>query len=442
MAGTSYPACSIQITGSGFGTNPVLSIVSADGGTEIASYSICGGSSDGLITATVQTNTRYVQGAVNVTVTSQGYSGYGGGFVSGQGDSSGSNVETVEVEPQTLPALQIMFNGQNIANNTASPAAVIVGQQIALTATITQGGNQITPDSQQWSRPLGNVIANFVASKQSGAVIPLPNPNGTPSDCQSSLIQNCLNFYWVDQGNGRTVTYTSTIGGKPGPTATMTFNVTGPTNVTVSAPTGVVGIQASPLALAFGVGDNIGIDFTVSATPPSRNQGAYSWVQLVLSYTQNYVTSNLGVRYCVNPAFSSDKSPALDTGYPTDTGPEANDSPGVPLQASTPTNGNIGEISGSGKFTMYSMWTPNAAGGCTGGAACTVPVPLGTVSWQFAGDAINTLAPQTSNGTNWTVAPPGCASPNAVGTAPFSPGTLYPQWNRPSDTSGSLTCHN
>jgi hypothetical protein len=39
-AGTTY-TCSIQITGAGFGTNPALSIVSADGGTEIASYSIC-----------------------------------------------------------------------------------------------------------------------------------------------------------------------------------------------------------------------------------------------------------------------------------------------------------------------------------------------------------------------------------------------------------------
>jgi hypothetical protein len=317
---------------------------------------------------------------------------------------------------------------------------VVVGQQIALTASITQGGNQIAPDSQKWSQPGGNVIAKFVASNKSGTVFPLPNPNGTPTDCQSSLTQNCLNFYWVDQGNGRTVTYSSTVGGQPGPSATVTFNVTGPTNVNVDAPTGVVGVQANPLAISFGVDQNIGIAFQVSATLPQWNQGTYSWVQLILAATRSYVTSALGVRYCVDSAFLSDTSPALDTSYPTDTGPAADDSPSVPLQASTLSNGNIGEIAGGVKFTMYSMWTPNAASGCTNGAACTVPVPLGTVSWQYSGDAINTLTQQTSNGTNWTIAPPGCASPGAPGTAPFRPGASYPQWTRP--VSNSVSCHN
>jgi len=286
------------------------------------------------------------------------------------------------------------------------------------------------------------VIAKLTASDQNGAAYPLPNPRGTPADCQSSLAQNCLNFYWVDQGSGRTVTYSSTVGGQPGPTATMTFNVTGPTNVKVDALTGVVGIQADPLAISFGVDQNIGIDFKVSATLPQGNQGAYSWVNLVLASVQNYVTANLGVRYCVNSVFSADTSPALDRGYPTDVGPGTDDSPSVPLQASTPTNGNIGEIAGGAKFMMYPMWTPAAASGCVNGNACTVPVPLGTVTWQYSGDAINALTPQP-NGTDWTLGPPGCASPNTTGAAPFTPGTSYPGWNRVLRISGTgLSCHN
>jgi hypothetical protein len=324
------------ISGDGFGYGPDLTI----SGNGITAYTNpCAASPSAscntqiVATVTIDGNTPGGS-AETITVTANGLNPSGFLPVPIQGQSGKA---TAQANTQAAaPVLRILFNGTNIANNgnpscPGDPACVVVGQQIALTATITQGGNQIVPDSQQWSQPPGNVIANFVASDQNGAKVPLPNPNGTPSDCQSSLAQNCLKFYWVDQGNGRTVTYTSTIGGNPGPTATMTFNITGPTNVKVDAPTGVVGIQASPLAISFGVDQNTGIDFKVSATLPQGNQGAYSWVQLVLASTQNYVTSKLGVRYCINSVFASDPSPALDTKYPTDTGPEANDSPSVTI---------------------------------------------------------------------------------------------------------------
>jgi hypothetical protein len=79
MAGTSYPACSIQITGSGFGTNnPSLTITSAntgaDGGPAITSYSVCS-SSYQLITASVTTDASFTPGSATITVQSNGYIG-------------------------------------------------------------------------------------------------------------------------------------------------------------------------------------------------------------------------------------------------------------------------------------------------------------------------------------------------------------------------------
>ena len=148
MAGTTY-ACGIQISGSGFGTNPALNIVSADGGNEVASYSICGSPADGSITATVVTNTNYTAGAVNVSVTSQGYTGYGSGFLSAQGNSSGSQQQYVVVGPAVLPNPQILFNGQNVAGQTVTP--VYIGQQIALTAVIPNLGANATISSETWS---------------------------------------------------------------------------------------------------------------------------------------------------------------------------------------------------------------------------------------------------------------------------------------------------
>jgi hypothetical protein len=99
-AGQQY-GCTIQIQGTGFGTNPTLTIASGDGGSEIASYSICGQPTDSLITASVTTNTSFVQGSVNVTVQSNGYNG--SGFVQAQHGESGSATATVTVTPEQMP---------------------------------------------------------------------------------------------------------------------------------------------------------------------------------------------------------------------------------------------------------------------------------------------------------------------------------------------------
>jgi hypothetical protein len=181
--------------------------------------------------------------------------------------------------------------------------------------------------------------------------------------------------------------------------AALTFGVQGPTGVAVNAPTGTVNIWLQnpppPIMQFGGILPPFGIEFDASATPPPGNVGAFSWVQLVDSEQYEEIDHS-GRWRCIPESFASDPkhSPELDTRYPADTGLSTNDNPAISLDST------IGEMSRTLSATMYLMWTPNADSLCTSGSACTIPVPLGYVNWNFCGDSINTLA-QQSNSTTW-----------------------------------------
>ena len=92
LAGNVY---SLSVTGTGFGTNPSLSITGVAG----LSYSVVG-STDTNISATVTIDASSSGGTASITVTSNGYSGSGNNFVeSGSGDSPTSGAALVEVDP-------------------------------------------------------------------------------------------------------------------------------------------------------------------------------------------------------------------------------------------------------------------------------------------------------------------------------------------------------
>jgi len=469
-AGTLY-TCSIQIRGSGFGTNPTLTITSADGGSEISSFTTsgCAGATDGLITATVQTSASFVPGSAQITVQSNGYNG--SGFLQGQtGQSSTSNQQTVTITPDAAPIPQIMFNKTNIANN-ANPscpndvACVVVGQQIALTAVFPVGN---TPDSQSWDQPSGTIVGGYnidttTSPPETGQSVALP---GTGA-CQT-FQGACLTFYWTEAGGTagtvtRTVKYHYSFGGQTQPDLVETFQVTAPTNVAVNAKTGLVNVTANsplkrgiPIIVYGGASQNLGITFGATSTPPQGTIGAnseYAWVQLRGGQNQTLLTS-AGPQYCrmskFVPAAGGDATPALDTSFPYATNPPATptvqDNPFYVLQATA--NGLlVGETKVSESFTMYLMWDPALPNDCspwgvnqttnaTIQTQCTsIPIPLGTVSWSFACDAINTLAPQPQpNGTNWIA---GCISPPQAGSANFNAGTSFPAWTHAVATSDS-----
>jgi len=228
----------------------------------------------------------------------------------------------------------------------------------------------------------------------------------------------------------------------------MTLTVAAPTNLNVDVPMEAVTISndSQPTRvgpyIAFGTSDTgPGITFTANPTSPQGGSGVingiYSWVQLITADQKTYRLSVSGVQYCTNAAFGPDPTtqvvdttPALDTSYPYATGISTLDAPALKL---TPTQGtqNVGEMKNAVSFAMYFMWDP--------GLQNSILVPLGTVTWQYGCDAINTLTPQPApNGTNWTAA---CASPLTPGKGTFVPGTSFPKWTRPISTSPVLYCH-
>jgi hypothetical protein len=347
-AGTIY-TCSILIRGSGFGTNPTLSMVSADGGNEIASFStaLCAAPSDTLITASVTTTTNYAQGAVNVSVTSQGYTGFGSGFLSVPGDSSSSNSETVEVAPDALPAPQIMLGtdqsgtlcatGTNVVGTPQAAQSVVVGQQIAFTGCPPSPPPGGTLATMSWSPAVPQRTAiggyNVAAGGTSAAIVPL-----SPVSCG---ITHCdfPAFYWVDQGASRQFTFSYTLSTGAGASATISFNVAGPTatgaggtffTATPNAPASINPTTTPRLAL--GIGNSHGIDFSATATFAGVAAGAnasFIWVQLRTMDQINEGTS-VGTRTCVPNGFApgqpNNTLPELDVVYPYPINPAARQS--------------------------------------------------------------------------------------------------------------------
>jgi hypothetical protein len=424
----------VAITGTGFGTNPILSIT----GTGVVSATPTGQSTDlSTLWATVTLNA--TGGTATITVTSQGYGGAGGNnFMPANTSQSPTASQTVPVTPAPVP--QIMFLEQNIANNGnpscpgASPACVFVGQQIALTAVVPEPPAGTTIQSQSWSQPSGTVVGGYIASNASGCVVLFPNTQGggcqQPQPCQTLQNSACVTFYWVTAGT-QTITYSYTLsdGSKGG--ATANFVVAGPTNINVNAPTSTLVIVPSPDLVSFGTDPvtSPGVQFDATATtPPPGNSGAFSWVQIVEPYQSRLLTGQAvaQVVYCTNDIFDVPKpQPVLDTSYPYATGPKTKDSPAAPLMA-TYQGSQVGEMAVAAQaFTMYLLWTPNAVSPCQD-LGCTIPVPLASGSWGYACDAANTLQGET-NGTQWSLLCPTPAN-NTPGKVKFSATAQHPQW--------------
>jgi len=231
----------------------------------------------------------------------------------------------------------------------------------------------------------------------------------------------------VDQGSQRQVTFTYTLAnGLGGNSATAKFAVTGPSGLQVTGPTGVPDVFQSSTngpSKGFVILLNYGIQATAKAANPQGAQGgSFSWVQLLTAenwtYREGGPFAGSGVVGCVPSFFAQDPSPELDSQYPTAAGFTFQDAPATYGLQSAYVGDVAGEEKASKSFSTYLMWNPNLQG--------SIPVPLGSVSWQYACDAVNALTGQ-SNNTTWTLA---CATPQTPGSVQFSPGTSYPQWTK------------
>jgi hypothetical protein len=417
------------ITGAGFGYSLNLTI-SGPGliGYTSSCASISWATCDTQIVATVMLEANTPGGSVEtIRVTANGQNPDGWLPVQIQGQS-GQAMAQATTQAFVPPVPQIFFNGTNITNN-GSPscpgnvACVVVGQKIELTVQIPSG---ITPNSHRWTQPTGTVVGGFTPtpdSFQSGQDIPIPNSS---EPCQS-LGQVCLTFHWVTPSTANApwqVGYSYTYNNQTSQTVTARFNVAGPTGLQVTGTTGVPDVfsnqQYGP-SMGFTQLFNYGIDLTATATnPQAAPSGSFSWVQLITAersfIRESGPSSGSGIVECTSSLLAQDLSPVLDNYYPTRTGSAFTDAPRR-LGIGPAYEGDIAsEVKLARSFLLYLMWNPTVPG--------SIPVPLGSVAWQWACDAVNTMTAQ-ANGTTWTRV---CAAPQTLSSVQFLAGASYPKW--------------
>jgi hypothetical protein len=310
----------------------------------------------------------------------------------------------------------IQQNGNTVSSPTTPPPAVI-GEQIHL---ITSPNQQTLPSgftikSSSWTLN-GTYVAGYSASVTNETVT-----NVTQDD----LTNDEITFYWVAKGNNIPVQfyYCVDIAGVPDPydcslPASANFEVDGFTNPNVTPSGQVFFIGGIPPVM------NWGIQFTASGTPPSGYSGTFTWIQLVTSTQWTWFFSNGDPPLpCIGkPGFDAGSNPV----YPYATGLNAEDGPSLAAIPVPPTISQ-NETTESSQFQMYLMWNPNTGSG----DSASIPVPLGSISWNTAGDVEWNLATQSWQKKAGTT--------NATTAGSFWPSSTYPP---PWQNAASTECQN
>jgi len=255
---------------------------------------------------------------------------------------------------------QFTLNGSVITDGATQ--TVFAGQRVSLSIAAPAGYSLA---SQTWSiSNSSDAIGGYTASAAYGAVNAMP-----------SLTQDAISFYFVNV-NQTTETvkchYVLQNGDPNGAAVTVTFNVQGPTGVSINA-IQLTGVNIISPPILFGTKTlnypilqdgrpgYAGIKFSAqSASLPAL--GIYQWVQLINHDNTSFITS-VG-RFINEPNISG--NPELDGSYPyfvtyTASAPNytAADSPYMLL---TP---DYGEHERSFQATMNLMWDPMLPAGCS-----------------------------------------------------------------------------
>lgn len=231
----------------------------------------------------------------------------------------------------------------------------------------------------------------------------------------SQLGQQLLTFYFVAVVNSQQVTFTLNYvdnqGKNQSAAATATFNINGPTSVSVSTPLGQweVNSNSSGFELDFGtpISPDQGIQFNGKATSPSGHPGTYEWAQLITSDSLTLTANGVNL--------SCTSGTGLDNQFPFSTGLSTSDSPSVNLPSAD------SKVTRSNSFTMFFMWRPGLTG--------EIPVPLGSVTWQIFGDA-------AASGGTWTI-----QSDSSRSASTFTASASYPTWSSVIANGTKPTCH-
>jgi len=460
----------LTIIGTGFGTNPTLSMQGIGISFTYPCATSPGQQCDTQISATVTISASAPQQNVTITVTSNGYNG--SGFLAAQGAQTGLTQGNAVVIPLPVVTPQIMLGpdasgticttGTNVAGSTQG---VVVGQQVAFTGCIPSTPPGTTIASMSWSPtvPQGTAVGgyNVAADNSSASIVPL-----SLLSCGITTYCDFPKFYWVDQGVARQFTFSYTISTGQSASAMVAFNVAGPTATGAggafftATPVGPASIkpgatQSLVLGANYAPYLTAGIQFSASATSTGLAVGtnaSFVWVQLITKAQKNEGTSG-GARVCVPNGFAQGQPnntlPELDAYYPYPINPanssSTNDSPGAALSS---TAGALYELATYFKATMFLLWDPALPSGCmpalTDGTnnnvstsstcAQSIPVPLASAGWSFAADAINTLITQPAglpdNATTWILGCDGQAQAGAcVASVPsHDPNESFPVW--------------
>ena len=162
---------------------------------------------------------------------------------------------------------------------------------------------------------------------------------------------------------------------------------------------------------------NWGIQFAGTATPPPGfSNGSYTWIQLVnaYSYTSIYSDGTEPTTCTYIPGF--DAGPKNE--YPYQIGLSAEDGPLLGLNV-PPTDSQV-EQTQSGTYQMFFLWNPMVGSG----SSASIPVPLGSIVWNTAGDVVWNSTSQTWGKKTGTT--------NATTNGSFSPSASYPKWQNPA----------
>lgn len=312
-----------------------------------------------------------------------------------------------EPPPSPLPTVRLRLGGPSGTNITGTTQSVVAGQQIVLYADYQPYIDQ-SVDAQEWS-VAGPIVGGFVHSSSGGGPSPI------------SLNGQSATFYWVTAGNSRTVNFTVYLSNgfeSFTSSASATFNVSAPTPATPTVsnyflmtvdtltgcevnPGGQYLVYGNLTGAAPGCGNPSGTP-GISFVPPRTQSpaGSFFFVQVVNSGTVIY--SRTGATLTCTGV------PGLDGQYPYQgkMGQIVNDAPLAPLLSTYTAAGR------SFSATMYLMWQSNTAS--------SIPVPLGSVAWQFSGSAT-----QPQQNSTWGSPTGGGSAGNFIAGSGAS---SYPTW--------------
>ncbi|WP_353070122.1 hypothetical protein RBB75_07970 [Tunturibacter empetritectus] len=459
-AGTVIP---LTITGSGFGIAPTVTIA----GVGVLTPSPAATGSDTSISTSVSIALDAPDGPATVTVQSHGSGG--NGFVQGTPgqSSSGSNGAVIVAFPAPAPTI-VLGSGTTGVCTSGSPVTssqnVVVGQPITFTGCIPPSGTPLVA-SETWS-PDGKfsaqtAVAGFTVSFDGTSQFTEALTQISNTSCAAGQYCDFNKFYFVTPGTYTfTFSYLANNGTTP-PSVSITFVVAGPNLDSrgnfMEGPDNNTPPTAGPVQI-YGVGqyfgqltanttpelangnneDTNGMELTVTGTAPTGFSGGdWRFVQVINQLSYSYTSSPTSSPFVLQPG--------LDTLYPHSS---ANilfmDSPGMVLD---PTHFgrtqfvSVGEESESAKFTTYLLWDPqiatdgshdcslassqqasNGSISYSDSTCVSIPIPMASLSWGFAGDALKTLNPGQGAGTNTWILQCGTANTPGLGAAG------YPNW--------------